>query len=58
MKKISYKELIKFDEENEITTMVKCGGYNYWDWKFPFIHYKEEELFISTRKKIYKQVEK
>lgn len=52
-----FNEVINMQEAHnqKIVSMVKVGGFNYWDWKFPFIHYKEEELLIATEDKIYKE---
>ena len=36
----------KFGEE--IHSITKVGGYYYWDWSFPFRHFRKEELYIAT----------
>ena len=37
----------------EVTGVVKLGGYYYWNWKFPFRHFKKEEVRVFTKNAIY-----
>jgi hypothetical protein len=48
MKKI----IEKFDEE--VTGIIKTGGYYKWDWKFPFRHFVKEELYFATGTSIWR----
>jgi hypothetical protein len=40
------------DEEAVIATTVFQGSY-YWNFKYPFRHYKEPRLFYATSKAVY-----
>lgn len=33
--------------------MVEYGGFGYWDFKYPFKHYKEPRYLVATEKAIY-----
>ena len=49
------KELIaKMPEGEELVASVKTGGYWHWDFKFPFLHFKKEEIYFMTKGAIYK----
>ena len=37
-----------------ITSMVKTGGYYYWNWKFPFRHWEEEKIYFSSNTGLYR----
>ena len=52
------KPIIEFEKDVEVVSVVKMGGYYVWSWKFPFIHFREEELIIATKDKIYKELSK
>jgi hypothetical protein len=43
------KKILSFPKNfEEVKGVIKLGGYNYWDWKFPFRHFKKEEVRIFT----------
>ena len=37
----------------EIKGIIRVGGYWYWNWKFPFRHFKKERSIICTSNRIY-----
>lgn len=47
---INYSHLPK---DIDIVAAVKLGGYYYWNWKFPFRHFKKEEIRVFTKNGIY-----
>lgn len=36
--------------------ITRLGGYYYWNWKFPFRHFKKERLLITTENHIYEAI--
>lgn len=52
MKKYKIKTVTT--EKNPLIIIQKLGGYHYWNWKFPFRHFREETLYAATKTSIYK----
>jgi len=40
--------------KEKIVSMVSFGGGDYWDWKFPFRHYRTTSYIVATENGIYK----
>ena len=43
-------------DAEEVKSVVRIGGYHYWNWKFPFRHFEKERLLIATKNRIYEAV--
>lgn len=39
-------------EVTEVRAVQRMGGYWYTNWRFPFIHFKNEKLLVFTDKSI------
>lgn len=51
--KMEYTKIASIPQDEEIVSMIQNGGYFYWDFKYPFRHYKEATYLIATKKAIY-----
>ncbi len=50
---MAWKQTLEIPKEEKIVSTITYGGYYYWDFKFPFRHYKEPRLYIATETAIY-----
>lgn len=52
MKK-QYIKVATIPKGEEIVDAITYGGGYYWNYKFPFRHYKEPKYLVATKKAIY-----
>ena len=52
MKK-EYTKIATIPEGEKVVSMIEYGGFSYWDFKYPFKHYKEPRYLVATEKAIY-----
>ncbi len=52
MKK-EYTKIASIAPEEKIVAMISIGGYWYWNWKYPFRHYKDFRFMVATEKGVY-----
>ena len=50
---MTWKKSVSMPKEEKVVSTVAYGGYYYWDFEFPFRHYKEPKLYIATETAIY-----
>lgn len=48
--KTGTEEIIK----GKVNAITRVGGYWYWDWIFPFRHYRQEEIYFATDTALYR----
>ncbi len=48
-----YVRLASVPEDEHIVAMTQYGGFYYWNFKYPFKHYKEPRYLVATQKSIY-----
>lgn len=52
MKK-EYIKIASIPSDKKIVATTTFGGHNYWNFKYPFHHYKEPRFFVATEDAIY-----
>lgn len=52
-----YTKIGEMNKGEELVAAVKVGGYWHWNFKFPFLHFRKEEIYCMTKGAIYKLVE-
>lgn len=50
---MTWKKTVSMPREEKVVSTVTYGGYYYWDFNFPFRHYKEPMLYVATETAIY-----
>lgn len=48
-----YIKIASIPENEEIVSTTMFSGRIYWNFKFPFRHYKEPRYFVATKNAIY-----
>jgi hypothetical protein len=48
-----YIKIASLPDGEEIVSTTTFGGRFYWNFKFPFRHYREPKYFVATRNAIY-----
>lgn len=48
-----YIKMASVPEDEHIVAMTQYGGFYYWNFKYPFKHYKEPRYLVATQKSIY-----
>lgn len=51
--KNEYIKIASIPEGEKIVAMTTYGGFFYWNWKYPFRHFKESRYLVATEKAIY-----
>lgn len=48
-----YRVIAEMPKNEKVVSTTQYGGFNYWNAKFPFHHYKEPRFLVATESAIY-----
>lgn len=48
-----YKKVATIPSDEKIVSTTVFGGGYYWNWKYPFKHFKQPKYLVATEKAIY-----
>ena len=51
-----YIKIASVPKDERIVSTTMYGGYSYWDFRFPFKHYKTPRFLVATEKAIYEVI--
>lgn len=48
-----YIKIASIPDDEKIVAMTQYGGFFYWNWSYPFRHYKKPRYVVATEKAVY-----